>query len=39
MGVPGFELIERPWANGVLLTSEQWCPFVVPPPMFAEKPT
>jgi hypothetical protein len=39
MGVPGFELIEHPWANGFLLTPEQWRPFVIPPSMFAKKPT
>jgi hypothetical protein len=39
MGVPGFELIEHPWASGFLLTPEQWRPFIIPLSMFAKKPT
>lgn len=37
LGVPGFDLIEHPWANGFMLTPEQWRPFVIPPSKLGKK--
>jgi hypothetical protein len=38
-GLPGVERIEHPWADGYVLSTDQWKPFVIPPSMFAKKPT